>query len=686
MFTWLESKRSALPLFALLANSELLEILIRESDPAGLSPFLPALLGGIDKLELGAPIGWEEMWTASLSPANAGRQSNSGGGMHPQLVSGGSSGALGLAGAAVLVPSSPPPGGAGRLGGPGASLGSASSSAVPEADDSADPAGPSTLDTIAEAAEAESGAPRIAKRRPSFTQTLDIADFLRSGLLGVDEPVRPSDPPNLHRSTLLSAWAGGEELTLPQPVFLLQPIGSQRSKQHLGPKPLEVWLGELQRELKEMLLERTGEALHRYFGERASLTALVRTTQLPKQALVVASRVAWAYETEEAFKVLPEMPKAVTAYLRRFTEALADMATAAGSDQGGSLTRPKRAAMQALVLAGCWHRDVLAEVAAAGVAGPGEFVWTQHIRYEVARPSGDLLVAFPDGGALKYGYELISSGPDELGAVLTTPIERQLVAMNHAVRCGAGSLLLGPAQAGKTETVAALGRVAGRRVHVASAAGGLDVSTLGRLVRGMVRGGLWLCLDGVDKLPSALLAGLTHSIIALQSAVRQRHSAVNLDESTASTAGTFVTITPGFGIFATVTTSGDGSALKGSKVLPGRLRHLFRSCVVTPPATRVAVQALMESSGFMEPRLASSAAACLEALQVCHGRGTRGVQRPDFRKRRGLPVASPLVRSRPKGWAAPNRSIPSFSSSSLSFFRGPGRGSCRRMRPPRLSA
>ena len=136
----------------------------------------------------------------------------------------------------------------------------------------------------------------------------------------------------------------------------------------------------------------------------------------------------------------------------------------------------------------------------------------------------------------------------------------------------------------------------------------------------MAQGGLWLCLDDVNRAPPAVLQLITQSLVALQTALRAKKEMAMLPGASLP-----CLLKAHFALFATTTT---GAATPRTP-LWDNLRELCRTTHVMSPSIGVALEAFLAARGFAEPhRLAASMAACIalcESLQPGDGAFATGL-------------------------------------------------------------
>lgn len=95
---------------------------------------------------------------------------------------------------------------------------------------------------------------------------------------------------------------------------------------------------------------------------------------------------------------------------------------------------------------------------------------------------------------------------------------------------GMGGNPYGPAGTGKTESVKALGGLLGRQVLVFNCDEGIDASSMGRIISGLVKTGAWGCFDEFNRLDEATLSAISMYIQPIQMALKNKSEKVILLE------------------------------------------------------------------------------------------------------------------------------------------------------------
>lgn len=160
---------------------------------------------------------------------------------------------------------------------------------------------------------------------------------------------------------------------------------------------------------------------------------------------------------------------------------------------------------------------------------------------------------------------------------------------SKGMHLGMGGNPYGPAGTGKTESVKALGGLLGRQVLVFNCDEGIDASSMGRILSGLVQTGAWGCFDEFNRLDEATLSAISMHVQLIQNALRMRENTVVLLEKEVQVnrhSGIFVTLNPA------------GGSYGGRNKLPDNLKQLFRPVVMTHPDHEQIAQTLLHCDGF----------------------------------------------------------------------------------------
>ena len=235
-----------------------------------------------------------------------------------------------------------------------------------------------------------------------------------------------------------------------------------------------------------------------------------------------------------------------------------------------------------------------------------------------------VLVAAGDVEA-PYGWEWGGAREQMVHTPLTA---RAYLALLTALDARLGGSPFGPAGTGKTETVKALGGELGRRVVVFNCDDSFDYEAMGRLFLGLCRVGAWGCFDEFNRLEERTISAISQSILAIQTALRGRAAAVEIDGRSVALeqgAAVFVTMNPGYA---------------GRSHLPDNLKALFRAVAMAEPDRQMIAHVMLARARLLDRR----------RPRASRGPALRGVRRPALESAplrlwatRAPPSSSPLA-------------------------------------------
>jgi dynein heavy chain len=189
-------------------------------------------------------------------------------------------------------------------------------------------------------------------------------------------------------------------------------------------------------------------------------------------------------------------------------------------------------------------RDVIARLVDGGVTSTLDFLWQSQLRlvFQVGQSessvsqhsdlspeasvvsdvASSITSAAPCNVTIRicnystgYGFEYLGSC---CRLVITPLTERCYVSLTNALFLNVGGALVGPPGTGKTETIKDLARAMGLPCYVLNCSGGMSISVLGQILRGLVQSGAWGCFDEFHQLSADIISPLICQIESIQAA------------------------------------------------------------------------------------------------------------------------------------------------------------------------
>ncbi|XP_033632471.1 cytoplasmic dynein 2 heavy chain 1-like isoform X2 [Asterias rubens] len=344
---------------------------------------------------------------------------------------------------------------------------------------------------------------------------------------------------------------------------------------------VEVWLGELAREMKETLQQLLLDCLRAHRGGRGQG---VDPNQFPSQILCLANQIQFTEQCEAAMKDnnLQECLLELESQLEGYTSA--DIHGGDGdSDQMMHVLELK---LKALILDNIHFIDVVQQLLKDNILSVEEWMWQKQLRFYQAE-KGKAIMRMVDA-EFQYTFEYQGNASKLVHTPLT---DKCYLTLTQGMHMGMGGNPYGPAGTGKTESVKALGGLFGRQVLVFNCDEGIDVKSMGRIFIGLVKCGAWGCFDEFNRLEEAVLSAVSMQIQTIQAALKSKKASCELLDKT-------IDIDPNSGIFITLNPAGKGYG--GRQKLPDNLKQLFRPVAMSRPDNEQIAEVILFSEGFKD--------------------------------------------------------------------------------------
>ncbi|KAJ2009178.1 dynein heavy chain [Coemansia thaxteri] len=372
------------------------------------------------------------------------------------------------------------------------------------------------------------------------------------------------------------------------------------------------WLAAIEREMRLTLADLLGRAIAQLeeiggsdgsgggsgsgSGSSGSNRFRAWAAETPAQLVVLAKQAEWTRRVEDALREQPalQLPRVVS----QIEGELGVLADAVLED----LAPLERKKCEHLITELVHQRDVVRQLAEAGVSSDQDFAWLSQMRFCYAAtgpaedPLGCLVVRMADA-QFRYGFEYL--GVQE--RLVQTPLtDRCYLTLTQALERRLGGSPFGPAGTGKTESVKALASQLGRFALVFCCDENFDFLAMGRIFVGLCQVGAWGVFDEFNRLDECILSAVSQQIQTIQLGLRRAYETgdaqseielldhrvrLNLDT------GIFITMNPGYA---------------GRSNLPDNLKKLFRSFAMTKPDRDLIAQVMLYSQGFRQAELLAS--------------------------------------------------------------------------------
>ncbi|KAL1506398.1 hypothetical protein ABEB36_005769 [Hypothenemus hampei] len=346
-------------------------------------------------------------------------------------------------------------------------------------------------------------------------------------------------------------------------VKLLNSIDIKRS--------VEEWLGQLVEEMRSTLKQLLVDCQK----ESQSPDPL----KYPSQILCLSDNISFTQKCEQAISSMT-----LPALLAKYKAQLTELSSLELNDNMSNESQVLEIKLKSLLLDTIHHIRVLEELLNMNVMKTTDWVWQKQLRY-YSHGTGEVTIRMGKA-KMNYSYEYLGN---EQKLVRTPLTERCFLTLTQAIELGLGGNPFGPAGTGKTESVKALGSILGRQVLVFNCDEGLDVTSMERILTGLVKTGAWGCFDEFNRLDETTLSSISMNIHAIQQGLRNNTTNVHIGNME-------IPLDRHCGIFVTLNPAGEGYGARNK--LPDNLKQLFRPVVMTHPDHEEIARTSLYCDGF----------------------------------------------------------------------------------------
>jgi dynein axonemal heavy chain len=420
----------------------------------------------------------------------------------------------------------------------------------------------------------------LERKRNAFPRFFFISDDELLSILGSSDP----SSVQIHMLKLFqnvkalhfqreNTVVGGMDANGPREGFSFrQPVSTEDK--------VEVWMSNVEAEMKRSLHQITKETVYHYAG--ANRLEWIR--QNLGMTTIVGSQVWWTWEVEDVFRQVKKGNKHAMKQLAVKLGGQLNDLVASVRDQ--NLTSADRAKLNTLIIIDVHARDIVDRFVRDSILDAREFDWESQLRFAWDRDLDDIVIK-QCTGEFGFGYEYMGLN----GRLVITPLtDRCYMTLTQALTFHLGGSPAGPAGTGKTETVKDLAKALGLACIVTNCGEGLDFRAMGSIFSGLAQTGAWGCFDEFNRIDVEVLSVVSSQLQSIQNALNQnkpRFEMLGREISLVRSVGFFITMNPGY---------------EGRTELPDNLKALFRPVTMIVPDMLQICEIMLLSEGFEEAR------------------------------------------------------------------------------------
>eukprot|EP00756_Hemistasia_phaeocysticola_P037795 Hpha_TRINITY_DN16720_c2_g5::TRINITY_DN16720_c2_g5_i1::g.79650::m.79650/K10408/DNAH; dynein heavy chain, axonemal len=342
--------------------------------------------------------------------------------------------------------------------------------------------------------------------------------------------------------------------------------------------PVEEWLGNCIDLMFKTIQQVIFEAYTSYV--ESPRVEWVTKKGYPGQAIVVASRIWYTQEMEQAFTQLEDgNDQALKEFYKQQAAQIGNLINLVLGD----LKSNDRKMLVHLITIDVHARDVVAWLIDEKAESRDIFTWQSQLRYSWDDRKGSL-IDICDANFVN-GYEYIGL-PGCL--VITKLTDRCYITLTQALNLVKGGAPAGPAGTGKTETTKDLARNLGIACYVFNCSDQMDYLSLGQIFKGLAMSGSWGCFDEFNRIPIQVLSVVATQVSSILNALKmnkKRFKFMDEEISIIPSVGEWITMNPGYA---------------GRTELPENIKSLFRPCAMCVPDLRNICEIMLAAEGFQD--------------------------------------------------------------------------------------
>ncbi|RKP21179.1 hypothetical protein ROZALSC1DRAFT_20732 [Rozella allomycis CSF55] len=345
---------------------------------------------------------------------------------------------------------------------------------------------------------------------------------------------------------------------------------------------VEVWLGQIENEMKETLRKQL-------LGTLNAFKKVKRDKWLkdwPGQLLITAGQINWTSDCTRALLDVEKGEKGALKELKR--KQLGNLKKLAELVKS-PLNKVERKKLVALITTEVHSRDVIDRMYKNDCSGVNAFEWSSQLRFYWDKEVDNCVIK-QINATFQYGYEYLGNS----GRLVITPLtDRCFMTLTTALNLNRGGSPQGKAGTGKTESVKDLGKALGYFVLVINCSESLDYKSMGRIFAGLAQTGAWSCFDEFNRVDVEVLSVVALQISCILTAISRRAKTFvfeNREIKLKHSAAVFITMNPSYA---------------GRSELPDNVKSLFRPVAMMLPDSAYIAEIVLFAEGFANTKVLS---------------------------------------------------------------------------------